>query len=265
MNRAPAFQFYAGDYLRDAKVLRVSLSARGLWISMLCLMHMEGEPYGHLRFGAKDLTPKELARIVGERERTVKRLLLELETAQVFSKNETNTIFSRRMVRDEEIRRKRAEGGIKSLENPMVPRPKPHEKGSGEGYPSTDPPSHPSPPSFEGSPSSSSSSSVFKKKDKSEHPATPLNLIGSQAGFQIFWTAYPKKRNKGQAERVWLKLKPDDVLRSKILSKIEEANHTADWKKENGAFIPYPATWLNAKGWEDEYPAPSPRKGGLVL
>jgi len=177
MTRSPAFQFYAGDYLRDAKVLRVSLAARGLWVSMLCLMHMEGEPYGHLRVGTKDLTPKELARIVGERERIVNRLLLELETAQVFSKNETNTIFSRRMMRDEEIRRKRAEGGIKSLENPMVPRPRPHEKGSGEGYPSNDPPSHPSPPSFGGSPSSSSSSSSSMKNKKPS--LSPLKREGT--------------------------------------------------------------------------------------
>lgn len=265
MNRAPAFQFYAGDYLRDAKVLRVSLAARGLWVSMLCLMHMEGEPYGHLRLGTKDLTPKELARIVGERECTVNRLLLELETAQVFSRNEANTIFSRRMVRDENIRRKRAEGGIKSLENPMVPRPKPHEKGSGEGYPSGDPPSSPSPLSFGGSPSSSSSPSVFKKKEKIEHPASPVDLNGLQAGFQSFWTAFPKKRNKGDAEGAWLKLKPDEVLLGRILCKIEQAIRTPDWKKEDGAFIPYPANWLNAKGWEDEYPAPSQRKGGLVL
>jgi len=24
-----------------------------------------------------------------------------------------------------------------------------------------------------------------------------------------------------------------------------------DWRKDSGQFIPHPATWLNAKGWED--------------
>ena len=27
---------------------------------------------------------------------------------------------------------------------------------------------------------------------------------------------------------------------------------TEQWKKDNGKYIPYPSSWLNAKGWEDE-------------
>ncbi len=50
-----------------------------------------------------------------------------------------------------------------------------------------------------------------------------------------------------------MKLKPDDVLLGTMLSKIDQAKQTDDWRKDNGKFIPYPATWLNAKGWEDEY------------
>jgi uncharacterized protein YdaU (DUF1376 family) len=113
--------------------------------------------------------------------------------------------------------------------------------------------------------SSSSSSSSELKKEKSAHPAAPVYLNGSQAGFQRFWTAFPKKRNKGDAEKAWLKLKPDDVLLDTMLSKIEQAAHTPDWKKENGKYIPYPASWLNAKGWEDEYAVSPQRTGGLVL
>ena len=26
-----------------------------------------------------------------------------------------------------------------------------------------------------------------------------------------------------------------------------------DWLEDDGKYIPHPATWLNAKGWEDEY------------
>ena len=32
------------------------------------------------------------------------------------------------------------------------------------------------------------------------------------------------------------------------------ANGSLDWIKDGGQFVPYPATWLNAKGWEDEIP-----------
>jgi hypothetical protein len=37
------------------------------------------------------------------------------------------------------------------------------------------------------------------------------------------------------------------------------ATRSEDWTKEGGQYIPYPATWLNAKGWEDEY-SPMPTK-----
>lgn len=70
--------------------------------------------------------------------------------------------------------------------------------------------------------------------------------------FNKFWEAYPKKRSKGQAEKAFKKLKPDDLLLKTILDKIELLKLTDDWKKDKGQFIPYPATWLNAKGWEDE-------------
>lgn len=71
--------------------------------------------------------------------------------------------------------------------------------------------------------------------------------------FETFWVAYPKKRSKGQAEKTWLKIKPDKDLLQKILSAIENAKESHDWKKDGGKFVPYPATWLNAKGWEDHY------------
>ena len=87
---------------------------------------------------------------------------------------------------------------------------------------------------------------------------TPLTIPhkrgsgGELNGFDLFWSAYPKKRNKGRAEKVWEKLKPSSGLQMKILESIEEHTQCFDWTKENGQFIPYPEAWLNAKGWEDE-------------
>lgn len=71
--------------------------------------------------------------------------------------------------------------------------------------------------------------------------------------FDKFWQSYPKKRSKGQAEKAWEKIKPDEQLLDRILKSLERAKTSVDWKKEKGRYIPYPATWLNAKGWEDEY------------
>ena len=70
--------------------------------------------------------------------------------------------------------------------------------------------------------------------------------------FATFWLAYPKKRSRGDAEKVWKRIKPNEQLHDRILHALEQAKTSADWLKENGQFIPHPATWLNAKGWEDE-------------
>ena len=76
-------------------------------------------------------------------------------------------------------------------------------------------------------------------------------------GFSCFWDAYPKKKSKGQAEKAWSKIKPNEQLLATMLAKIEQARTSVEWTREGGQFIPHPATWLNAKGWEDEYTPPS--------
>jgi hypothetical protein len=37
-----------------------------------------------------------------------------------------------------------------------------------------------------------------------------------------------------------------------MIATIERAKKSEEWRREMGKYIPYPATWLNAKGWEDE-------------
>lgn len=71
--------------------------------------------------------------------------------------------------------------------------------------------------------------------------------------FKKFWEAYPKKRSIGQAEKAWDKLNPDEQLLATMLAKIERAKTSEVWLKNDGQFIPYPATWLNRRCWEDEY------------
>jgi len=81
---------------------------------------------------------------------------------------------------------------------------------------------------------------------------TKTNASTCARGFEIFWAAYPKKKSKGDAERAWAKLKPDELLQDTILASLERAKTSAGWQKEKGEYIPYPASWLNAKGWDDE-------------
>ncbi len=71
--------------------------------------------------------------------------------------------------------------------------------------------------------------------------------------FDAFYSAYPKKRNRGDAEKAFNAIKADDDLLAKMLSAIDAAKQSQDWQKDGGKFIPYPASWLRAKGWEDEH------------
>ena len=78
--------------------------------------------------------------------------------------------------------------------------------------------------------------------------------------FGRFWSAYPKKKSRGQAEKAWLKIQPDEQLLATMLATIERAKTSAEWTKDGGQYIPYPATWLNARGWEDEFQTHGPFK-----
>ncbi len=84
-----------------------------------------------------------------------------------------------------------------------------------------------------------------------EPKETPL-----QRRFARFWKAYPRKTGKGAAEKSFAKYKPDDDLTETMIRAVEAAKRSPQWQKDNGQYIPYPATWLNQKRWEDEEPLP---------
>lgn len=70
--------------------------------------------------------------------------------------------------------------------------------------------------------------------------------------FVQFWDKYPKKKGKQSAEKAFQKIAPDEALFKTMLNAIEEQKKSAEWQKDNGQYIPHPATWLNGRRWEDE-------------
>lgn len=66
--------------------------------------------------------------------------------------------------------------------------------------------------------------------------------------FERFWEAYPKKTAKLQAEKAFIKLDVDDGLLDMMLTALEK--QSSQWQQMQ--YIPYPATWLNGRRWEDE-------------
>ena len=79
--------------------------------------------------------------------------------------------------------------------------------------------------------------------------------------FDSFWKAYPKKVGKKEAQRAWQKA--SDLPSIEIVLKAIEVQKSSDaWKKDNGQFIPNPATWLNQGRWEDELRREPDSSGG---
>lgn len=80
---------------------------------------------------------------------------------------------------------------------------------------------------------------------------TPLKANALDNGFEEFWQAYPKKVGKDAAAKSWLKTKAqiDDVLPALTWQKESD-----QWRRNDGQFIPNPATYLNQGRWQDEQP-----------
>lgn len=83
-------------------------------------------------------------------------------------------------------------------------------------------------------------------------------------GFDEFWETYPRRVAKSTAYKVWARIAPDEAKKIQILSALRAQCATADWRREAGKYIPYPATWLNQQRWEDELKQDH-EKGRLVI
>ena len=77
-------------------------------------------------------------------------------------------------------------------------------------------------------------------------------VLNTICPFDEFWMIYPKRVAKSDAVKAWEKIKMTDDLFIKILKVLDHQCKSFEWTKQNGKFVPYPATWLNGKRWEDE-------------
>ena len=69
--------------------------------------------------------------------------------------------------------------------------------------------------------------------------------------FDEFWNAYPKKVGKQYALKAWNKIKPTAELHESIMQAINRQKRSDQWRRDNGRYIPNPATWLNGGYWEN--------------
>jgi hypothetical protein len=77
--------------------------------------------------------------------------------------------------------------------------------------------------------------------------------IPPRGDFDAFYSEYPRKVGKEAAKKVWGKLDFSNGLFEKIATGLRLAKESEQWQRDDGKFIPHPATWLNGKRWEDEH------------
>ena len=113
MNRAPAFQFYTGDWRKDPCVQALDHSHKGVWIDLLCVMWDSVEPGRVVLPNGKPMPDDAIARNLGIPEAEWKQTRSTLLAYGVASEDEAGVLYNRRMVRDEEARLKKVEAGRK--------------------------------------------------------------------------------------------------------------------------------------------------------
>lgn len=79
-----------------------------------------------------------------------------------------------------------------------------------------------------------------------------INLETNNINFKKLYDCYPKKIGRAAAEKAFTKLNPSDDLIETMIAAIELQKTTDAWTKDDGKFIPHPATWINGRRWEDE-------------
>ncbi len=66
------------------------------------------------------------------------------------------------------------------------------------------------------------------------------------AEFALFWAAYPRRQDRGHAEKAWATARKTSSA-AIIIAGLRGYRFNADQK-----YIPLPATWLNGRRWADE-------------
>ena len=99
--------------------------------------------------------------------------------------------------------------------------------------------------------------SATNRKPDSNHTTTTYNksnkVINNKSydRFEIFWDKYPRKVAKKKAHQIWKTKKLDKIYKN-IVNGLESYLNSEAWKKDGGAFIPHPTTFLNQERWDDE-------------
>ncbi|HEY5745011.1 MAG TPA: hypothetical protein VIU12_02950 [Chryseolinea sp.] len=178
--KIPSFQFYPADWRKDPGVQSLNFHDRGVWFEILCLLH-ESADRGRLLLNGTPMPDDALSRLLGLDKQVLTKTLTTLLEYGVASRDpDTGALMSRRMVRDENLRKIRQASG-KLGGNPALLNQKPNQDG--------EPPLKQNPTPSSSSSSSSSNTEEDPQADlilpTSKHPK-PSKAKGTEDEIKAF-------------------------------------------------------------------------------
>lgn len=225
-HKSPAFQFYPADWLSDIKLRSCSLSARGLWIDLICFMH-QADPYGCIAINGEPVKIDEIFSIFGTKKREFFKNFSELFEKKVIQKTSINGqdfYCSKRMIEDEKTRQgwrerqSRHRGDIEKNNRDVT------QDVTGVSRRS-----------------SSSTSSSFNPP--------PPPLPGGGANFAKFCEIYPKKGDIEKLKAIW-ESGNLEAIGPAIIDAVRRLAKSSQWTEQNGRYVPNPIAFLQKRQWE---------------
>lgn len=76
--------------------------------------------------------------------------------------------------------------------------------------------------------------------------------MSDEDGFEKFWAVYPRRCAKADARRAWKQTEKVRPATDALIKSVYAARASKQWQKDDGDFIPYPASWLRGERWDDQ-------------
>lgn len=235
----PYIPLYAQDFLTDEKLRECSASSVGVYIMLMCVMHKQ-EEYGTIQLREKDRQNDDI--ILDFARKLAKHLPFDVEVIgdalrelldEDVIQQDGDCILQKRMVRDADVSEKRSAAGRKGSTTTNTK----FAAAKGTANTTAKDPAKP------------------EETPPAKRPKRKSCLTSEQmALFERFYSVYPKKVDRATAENAWAKIDPppDEAMTEKIIAAVEEAKRKDDRFRER-KFTPNPASWLNAKGYLNDY------------
>jgi hypothetical protein len=299
----PWMRFFTRDWLIDTELKRCAPLSRSVLVDLMCLAS-EGCPFGHLADRSGNLTVEYMASVCSATLDQFLQAIDELKQNHRLNMTDNGTLFIPKMVRDEEIREKRAAGGKLGGNPDLIPGNKvnhspqrennkgyPYDRKEGypqiqtegypsvetEGYPSIEPEGYPS-VETRGYPSNETKGYLLPARVRADSVSVSSSSFEGGAGgnsdlvptfdqtdlFLEFCTAHPDKSNQDAVFRVWISF---DMGYWEQKQAIDCAKRYAESSEVSKAMIMKAPKWMaeqRKNNWGGKWPIATANGNGTM-